>query len=78
MRPDEHPELKAAGPSEATCDRCIMEFFPNQRDDVCKDCSLNPLTSNKAKRSFLEAATNREDRMTFDQLQERQAKLVPS
>ena len=78
MKPDQHPVLKTLTPGEATCDRCIMEFFPNQGDDVCEECGLNPLTSVQAKRDFLGAALGREGGLSLNQLQERQAKLTPS
>ena len=78
-RPDEHPELAAMGPGQATCDVCVMKYFPNQPDSICNDCGLNPVEAgNEASLArFVEECFDHEEGMTLDELRERQKKLQP-
>lgn len=60
MRPDEHPELKAMGPGEPTCDMCMYQLFPQASDEDCETCELNPMKNGTSAAEFIRDAANRE------------------
>lgn len=41
IKPDEHPDLKAMGISELTCEMCMFDYFRDKEID-CANCKLYP------------------------------------
>jgi len=72
-RPDEHPQLKAMGIGEATCDTCLYDLFPQAPDDICNDCSLNPMQDEVTTARFIRDTLKRESSFSADELNIRQA-----
>lgn len=66
-RPDEHPRLVAMGPGEPTCEVCFYELFPQASDEVCNDCTLNPMTDIDSMQQFLVDSAEREFSLSHDE-----------
>lgn len=55
MRPNQDQRLTSMGLGNATCDKCIVELYPDADTSICDDCDLNALEKGDATQFVLDA-----------------------
>lgn len=69
-RPDQDEELIVMGVGEPTCEKCMMELYPNAPDSICDECDLNTMKRGKKQEAnkFLDDTIKRESLLPIEEL----------
>ncbi|MFH1667542.1 MAG: hypothetical protein ABH884_00775 [Candidatus Komeilibacteria bacterium] len=75
MDPDQDPRLTILGPSQETCDKCMMELYPDVDDSICDNCGLNSMNNGQSIKEFISEAAEHESQFSEIELRDRQKKM---